>query len=270
MSWCKIDDQYTDHPKIVDVGPLGLALHVACMCYCARYLTDGFVPEKKIPTMINLDGLCDNSNAVTHALLLERLTTNNLLEKVDGGYYVHDYLKYNPDGKTVKAEREANAARQKRNREKKVARNGNSNGVTNGDTVGTPYPYPYPLKTIAPDGAEREPEVDKKPDVVDGILKYSKGRDPFENCPVHIKDIVTEFARVHRKPVDDKETKRWIAGANQLYKLGVTAKHIEGMLNEAKNVNGTFVKSPLSIEYLAEKFVKQTKQNDFIPAKRRE
>lgn len=29
MSWGKFDDQYPDHPKIREVGPLGMALHTS-------------------------------------------------------------------------------------------------------------------------------------------------------------------------------------------------------------------------------------------------
>ena len=41
MTWAKFDDQFPEHPKVRAVGPLGLALHTAAVCYCARHLTDG-------------------------------------------------------------------------------------------------------------------------------------------------------------------------------------------------------------------------------------
>src|SRR4029453_3116326 len=43
MSWVRLDDQYPDHPKVRALGPLGLALQTAAICYCGRYLTDGFL-----------------------------------------------------------------------------------------------------------------------------------------------------------------------------------------------------------------------------------
>jgi len=158
MSWCKLDDQYTDHPKIVKVGPLGMALHVACMCYCARYLTDGFIPAKKLPTLVNFDGIIENGNAVSNATLTQELINNNLLDVVEGGYYVHDYLIYNPPAEQVKAERQANAARQAA---WKIAHPKKSNGVSNTVTTDVPSPSPSLIKDI-PAIAEVEEKVRTK------------------------------------------------------------------------------------------------------------
>ena len=142
MSWVKLDDQYPDHPKIVEVGPLGMALHTAATCYCARYLTDGFVPTAMITRLINLDGISVESNgvsnSVSHKKITDQLTLVGLFEIVPGGFIVHDYLKYNPHGDHVKAEREANTKRQAEWRAahpKKQVSNAVSNGVTNGTII---------------------------------------------------------------------------------------------------------------------------------------
>ena len=161
MSWVKLDDQYPDHPKIVDVGPLGMALHVAATCYCARYLTDGFVPAKVINRLINFDGISITesngvSNAVTNISVTEQLTRAGLLEKVDGGYQVHDYLEYNPTGEQVRAERERNKDRQKQYRD----RNGVSNGVSNGIINDAPSPSPSLInELLLLEGEQKRPEI---------------------------------------------------------------------------------------------------------------
>lgn len=143
MSWAKLDDQYPDHPKIIEVGPLGMALHTAAICYCARYLTDGFVPAAMITRLINLDGIqtINNgvSNAVTHKEVIDNLTRVGLLEVVQGGYMIHDFLKYNPKGEDVKRERAENAARQAAWK----AKHG-SNGVSNNGNNRVPSPSPIP------------------------------------------------------------------------------------------------------------------------------
>ena len=51
MTWVKLDDSYPDHPKITQVGPLGMALHTAATCYASKYLTDGFIPAAQIPKL---------------------------------------------------------------------------------------------------------------------------------------------------------------------------------------------------------------------------
>lgn len=52
MAWIKIDDQFADHPKIKAVGAIGQAIQVAAICYCGRYLTDGFLSYSVADAMI--------------------------------------------------------------------------------------------------------------------------------------------------------------------------------------------------------------------------
>ena len=172
MPWAKFDDQYYDHSKIVEVGPLGMALHTAATCYCARHLTDGFVPTAMLARLINLEGIYimrnGVSNGVTVALLTDDLVRSGLFESVPGGIMVHDYLEYNPVSEKVKAERAATKQRQQRwrddhreaNGEFNADRNAVTNAVTNGVSNGqndalvtpTPYPYPYPYPYPIKDG----------------------------------------------------------------------------------------------------------------------
>jgi len=149
--WAKLDDQYADHPKIVRVGPLGMALHTAATCYCARYLTDGFIPSAMIARLINLDGIfiANNgvTNPVTHEELTIKLTEIGLFDEVPGGYMVHDYLEYNPPAEQVKAERERNKARQASWKKKRVSNagiNAGSNAVNNNAPSPSPSQYQYP------------------------------------------------------------------------------------------------------------------------------
>ena len=60
MSWVKLDDQFSDHPKLLKVGPLAGWLWVSSLAYSSRYLTDGFIPEEAVPRLINLLGFCYN------------------------------------------------------------------------------------------------------------------------------------------------------------------------------------------------------------------
>lgn len=108
MSWVKIDDQFADHPKIAQAGPLGLAVYVAGLCYSARYLTDGFIPHASAERF-----------AGSSPELRAKLVDLSLWDETDGGYLIHDYLDYNPPAAKVKAEREAAKARMNQNRDKK-------------------------------------------------------------------------------------------------------------------------------------------------------
>lgn len=101
MSWVKIDDQFPMHPKVVQSGPLGMAMQVAALCYCNRFLTDGFIPAGIVPTLINLTGQSE-----TCEQLVDKLVQLGIWEEADGGYRIHDYLKYQPSKEDVLRDRQ--------------------------------------------------------------------------------------------------------------------------------------------------------------------
>lgn len=113
MSWVKIDDQFSEHPKVIQAGPLASWLYVRSLCYTAKYLTDGFIPQSAAEHLAMFAG--------TSPELLEKLVECSLWERVNGGYKIHDYLDYNPTGAQVKAERAAAAERMRQKRDGKSA-----------------------------------------------------------------------------------------------------------------------------------------------------
>lgn len=112
MSWIKIDDQFSDHPKIRAVGSFGAALQVSAFCYCGKYLTDGFLSFSVVQSLVQAlasDFLMNDGKIWTPAFTCG-MTGNNarelnwpqimvdarLWDETEGGYLVHDYLIYNP------------------------------------------------------------------------------------------------------------------------------------------------------------------------------
>lgn len=142
MMWLRIDDQFSDHPKLVRAGDLAAWLHVCGLCYCARHLTDGLIPLGQAERM-------DYSGE-----RIERLVSAGLWEKTEDGYLVHDYLDYNPSRAEVLASREANARYQATWRNKHRGENGaftqdskdNSNDNSKGldKDIVRPFPSPSP------------------------------------------------------------------------------------------------------------------------------
>jgi hypothetical protein len=104
MPWIKVDDQIAHHPKFMAAGAAASWLWVCGQSYCARYLTDGFVPESALPTLGNV------TNPKAHAQTLVRV---GLWEPTEGGYRVHDYLQFQPSRADVEERRRqrANAGR---------------------------------------------------------------------------------------------------------------------------------------------------------------
>lgn len=115
MPWVKLDVDFAWHPKILRAGPLGLAMQVAALCYCNKYLTDGFIPREVVPTLLNLQGLgmriwqgelIGGGEEARWELIVADLIEAGIWEEVEGGYRIHDYLDYQPSKAEVLAERE--------------------------------------------------------------------------------------------------------------------------------------------------------------------
>lgn len=130
MSWVKLDDQFPEHPKVMAVGPLGLALHVSGICYSSRQLTDGFIPASAVARLTDIKGSVLKKTTA-------RVVAAGLWEESPGGFMVHDYLKYNPSRADVLAKRARDSAR-------------NRGGIATDSNrpVPLPDPLPHPRKRI--------------------------------------------------------------------------------------------------------------------------
>lgn len=102
--WVKIDDGFYDHPKVVAAGGLGTALFVCALSYSARHLTDGFIPAAQVRRLVDVEDPGE---------VAARLVEVGLWEEGEGGYWIHDYLDYNPSAAEV-GERRAKRARGQR------------------------------------------------------------------------------------------------------------------------------------------------------------
>lgn len=226
MSWAKFDDQYPDHPKIVSVGPLGMALHTAATCYCARYLTDGFIPAAMMGRLMNFDGITINNNAVTNKQITDELIRVGLLEVVPGGYMVHDYLEYNPPAAKIKEEKAQNAKRQADYRENHRGEDGKfgSNGKRN--ALPTTAPSPSPSQPLSSNGKVKSKAKSQR---------EATPRDPLLDCEAVV--IYRNIAKltpnaIQRQAIYDtvKNTELWEAVCTDWLKHGWNKANVSGML----------------------------------------
>ena len=125
MTWVKLDDGYILHRKVAKLGPDGVTLHVALLCYSAQHLTDGFIPKEDLKVAWPW-GRLDLSKAV------RTLISAGLVEETKGGYQVHDYLEWQPSRAEVIAKREKERAK------KAAQRGGVPPGVPPARPAGTP------------------------------------------------------------------------------------------------------------------------------------
>jgi hypothetical protein len=133
--WGKLDDRMPQHPKLVGAGPLAFALDAAAILYCCEYGTDGFVPRGIARTLLNFDGVqwLGRQDAELTEAIVEALVKVGRWEPDDerGGWWVHDFLVYNPSAEEVQSKREAARTRARVGRRQRWgdAQESNPNGV---------------------------------------------------------------------------------------------------------------------------------------------
>jgi hypothetical protein len=57
MPWVRLSDDFYDHPKFIQAGPLGLGVWISGLAYCNRNLTDGVISESTARRLCDFDGL---------------------------------------------------------------------------------------------------------------------------------------------------------------------------------------------------------------------
>lgn len=134
--WVKLDDLMPEHPKLAAAGPLAFALDVAGIAYSARHYTDGFVPAGAVAGLLDLSGIrgYGATGGDLLAVLLGRLVAVGRWEpEADGtGWWIHDYLSYNPSAEEVQETREQARVRAGRRRARAPEK---SEPRRNGDAV---------------------------------------------------------------------------------------------------------------------------------------
>lgn len=98
MAWVLLDDNFPNHPKAVQAGPVASYLFICGLCYCRRFHTDGFIPMKAIPAL----GL-----TARPARMIDALVEVGLWDRLsDGsGFTIHGYSAFYADV-TEKANKE--------------------------------------------------------------------------------------------------------------------------------------------------------------------
>jgi hypothetical protein len=96
VTWVKIDDGQSSHPKMVRCDLAAKGLWLDCLTWSAHELTDGFIPA----------GLPKQRGARGNRLT-GQLVAAGLWEIVPGGWQIHDYLEYNPSREQVEEKRAA-------------------------------------------------------------------------------------------------------------------------------------------------------------------
>ena len=140
MTWIRIDDNFPDHPKIIGLSNHAFRTHIQGLCYCGRFLTDGFIPFAAINSMIT-----EPENKPT-----DELESAGLWIRDNKGFHILNYQEY----QSTKAEVEVIKARNRERTQKWREKHKGDNNVTsnqqksNSKVTGPPTPTPTPTPIV--------------------------------------------------------------------------------------------------------------------------
>lgn len=226
MPWVRIDDQFPDHPKVVEAGPMAAWLYVCGLTYCARQLTDGFIPVAQVPRLVGGPGV---------GRLAARLVSAGLWEEVPGGYRVHDFLIYNPSREQTLVRREIRASAGQRGGKQKASnllacRQPDATDSVLSKPVANVYPVPVPVPMSLTEtfGGGKPPPAPAAPSPVRAVPKPSAAPATTSLHQELFAALVDRF----KTPANDAERRKFGTAAKLLAQADVTPEEV-GVLADA-------------------------------------
>ncbi|TXH09477.1 MAG: hypothetical protein E6R03_16725 [Hyphomicrobiaceae bacterium] len=108
MGWVRIDDGFDEDDKILRASGNAIALFVCALASVNRRLSDGLVPDVVARQL---------SRSRRKQEAIDELVTLGLWAKVDGGYTIVNFHKYQRSAAEIRAQRERDKERQQRRRD---------------------------------------------------------------------------------------------------------------------------------------------------------
>ena len=112
MPWVKFSDDWYDDGKLAGADPWVIAMWAVGITWCARNLSDGFIPAGEHRRLLNLYGTFDSDGQQVHPdRVADELVVRGSWQAIAGGYEVVNYHRYQPTRADVLEKREAERAR---------------------------------------------------------------------------------------------------------------------------------------------------------------
>jgi len=152
VTWVRLDDRFPEHPKIVGLSDRAFRAHVTGLAYCARFLTDGYVPRGALPP----------------PRVLAELADAGLWTAQGHGCSIHDYLDWNlsKEERAGKAVAGAMGAA-KRWHGKRPGKSKATASKTHGKPMAVPVPVP-----------RSKPRAERERNIAFDALAEATGSDP--------------------------------------------------------------------------------------------
>jgi hypothetical protein len=214
MPWARLDDSYFTHRKVAALSKDAKLLDLAGIAFSARELRNGEL------TRTDIRMIAAQVDVEDYAAVALELVKAGRWSRSDGGYTIHDYLKYNPSREQVLHEREMNAQRVEKWREKHKdtdpppSRNGITPGITgtisNGPRTDTPYPYPLTSTSTRESVREAPPREEVTEDFKQELEnEFCEQLGSRETVRAHIDAALAHTSRL--KYTDDRAyLRRWL------------------------------------------------------------
>lgn len=194
MAWVRLDDQFTDHPKVAGLTNDAFCLHVTAMCWTAKQQTDGKLPSRLLS---RLAWRCQDP-----AIAAAELVTAGLwdVDPVDG-WEIHDYGEYNP---TKAQSDELAGKRSEAGKAGAMARwqnHSKPDGKSHGKHDGKPYgkimpPSPSPSPIQRDEGLARPPASPPPPSQEPADPEYGAALSKLESLGMITGTALLEFQSV--------------------------------------------------------------------------
>lgn len=104
MSWLRIEGRMPSHPKVAPLSDAAFRLHVTAMAWCVEHTTDGHVPMRVPSTLPSVARKKKLENAI------QELQNARLWLLADGGWFIKDFLVYNPSSESIAEEKSKRSA----------------------------------------------------------------------------------------------------------------------------------------------------------------
>lgn len=102
----RVHDSFLDHPKTVGISLEAVGVWVLAGCWCAHYLTDGYITAEAMRRITR------------RRTLITELVERNLLREIEGGYLFVDWLQYQRSKAEIMNSAALNRTRQARYRKR--------------------------------------------------------------------------------------------------------------------------------------------------------
>lgn len=127
MAYASVEYEFWCNPKIRAAGKDAALLYIAANGYCNQFMTDGFILDESIDAIASLAFQRNPNKAI------DALVENGLWHRVNGGYEVHDYLKYNKSKAQIESlsEKRSNAGKAGADMRNKSSEDATANATAN-------------------------------------------------------------------------------------------------------------------------------------------